>query len=146
MRKFLLPVINIVNLILLGIAFGLGGNTAIYTPAGTERTSLGNYYQVIWNNPTVMSVVTFFLFVTGVALCLFTLIPFKGRKFVALICGGMLIASGVLTLTLGGSLANPVLGYTNSGSLIALVVLLIVAGALEAIMSVYEICLIKKED
>ena len=146
MRKFLLPVINIVNLILVGIAFALGGNTAAYSPADTERVALGNYYQLVWNNPQVLGVVAFFLFVVGVFFLLVTLIPFKARKFVACLDGAMLIASGVLTLGLAGTVANPSLGYTNSGSLIAVAVLMIVAGGLAVLMACYELFFIKNED
>ena len=145
MRKFLLPVINIVNLILVGIAFALGGNTAAYTPSGTERAPLGNYYQLVWNKPEVLGVVAFFLFVVGVFFLLVTLIPFKARKFVALCDGAMLIASGVLTLGLASNVAGT-LGASNSGSLIALCVLLIVAGGLAVLMALYELFAIKKED
>ena len=146
MRKFLLPVINIVNLILVGIAFALGGNTAAYSPAGTERVALGNYYQLVWNNPQPFGVVAFFLFVVGVFFLLVTLVPFKARKFVACLDGAMLVAAGVLTLSLAGTVANETLGYTNSGSLIAVAVLMIVAGGLALLMSFYELFFIKKED
>ena len=146
MRKFLLPVINIVNLILVGIAFGLGGNTAIYSPKG-DTHPIGNYYQVIWNQPNVLGLVAFFLFVVGVFLLLVTLVPFKGRKFVALVNGGMLIASGILTLGLGNELARPASNpsFENSGSLIAFTVLLFIAGGLAILIALLELFM-KKED
>ncbi len=143
MRKFILPVINIVNLILVGIAFGLGGNTAINAPISPSAHPRGNYYQLIWNTPTVLGVVAFFLFVVGVFLLLVTLVPFKGRKFVALVNGGMLIASGVITLGLGSSVTNFM--WENTGSLVAMCTLMFVAGGLAILMALLELFM-KKED
>ena len=145
MRKFLLPVINIVNLILVGIAFALGGNTAVYSPAKEEH-AIGNYYQIVWNKPEVLGVVAFFLFVVGVFFLLVTLVPFKVRKFVAICDGGMLIAAGILTLMIGRSIAQFPDVTENTGSLIAMCVLMFVAGGLAILMALLEFAFNKKED
>lgn len=137
MRKFLLPIISIVNLILAGIAFGLGANTAAYSPAGSTR-AIGNYYQLVWNNPTVMGVLAFFFFVGAVFFTLVYFIPFKHRKCANFIVGGLYIAAGVLTLTVPNAYAQSSFAYTRSGSLVAMVVLMCVAGGLTLLSSVIE--------
>jgi len=137
MRKFLLPIISIVNLILAGIAFGLGGNTAAYSPAGTDR-AIGNYYQLVWNQPTGMAVTAFFLFVFAVFFTLVYFIPFKHRKCANILVGGLFIAAGALTLTVPNAYAQAAFAYTRSGSLIAMSVLMFVAGGLTLLASLLE--------
>lgn len=137
MRKFLLPIISIVNLILAGIAFGLGGNTAAYSPVGTDR-AIGNYYQLVWNQPTVMSMLAFFFFVFAVFFTLVYFIPFKHRKFANVLVGGLFIAAGLLTLTVPNIYAQSNFAYTRSGSLIAMTVLMCVAGGLSLLSSLIE--------
>lgn len=136
MRKFLLPVINLVNIILVSIAFGLGANTAV---TGTDNyTARGNYYQLIWErsfNP--VAIFGFFLFIFAVALVLVNFLPLKVRKFVTLLTGAAFIATGVIFLRtpyLSISMTNGEV----TGSLIAMAVLVFVAGALSLLMSVIE--------
>ena len=47
MRKFLLPIINLVNIILVSIAWGLSGKTAVID-AGRSDQACGNIYQIVW--------------------------------------------------------------------------------------------------
>lgn len=137
MRKFLLPIISIVTLILSGIAFGLGGNTAAYSPAESAR-AIGNYYQLVWNQPTVTSMLAFFFFVFAVFFTLVYFIPFKHRKFANFLIGGLFIAAGVLTLTVPNIYVQSNFGFTLSGSLIAMVVLMCVSGGLTLLSSLIE--------
>ena len=42
MRKFLLPIINLVNIILVSIAWGLSGKTAVLEKVNHQSTPKGN--------------------------------------------------------------------------------------------------------
>lgn len=139
MRKFLSPIINLVNLILVGIAFGLAGNTAIYSPVSPSEHALGNYYQVIWDNPQPMGVIAFFLFVVAVFFLVITLIPFKTRKFLAIVAGLMLIASAILTCIVTPTVAAFPNSVELSSSLIGFVVLLNIAGVFSITMGIIEL-------
>lgn len=132
MRKFLLPIISIVNLILAGIAFGLGGNTAAYAP---ESRAIGNYYQLVWNKPNLVTMLAFFFFVAAVFFTLVYFIPFKHRKCANILVGGLYGAAGALTLMIpnGSQFA-----YTRTGSLLAMAVLMFVAAALALVSSLIE--------
>ena len=137
MRKFLIPIINLVNIILVSITFGLGNNHAL-----TSEHMNQNYYQLVWNNanvPNVVGIVGFFLFVVGVAVVLFNFLPVKARKITTIVAGGMLIAAGILFLkTPGSANINPI-NPELTGSLIAMAVLVIIAGALSLVMCVLDI-------
>lgn len=138
MRKFLLPIISIVNLILAGIAFGLGANTAAYSPADST-IGAGNYYQLVWNQPQVIGMLAFFFFVFAVFFTLVYFIPFKHRKFANLVIGALFIGGGVCTLLVpANAYIMPKLSYTLTGSLIAMVVLMFVAGGLTLLASLLE--------
>ena len=139
MRKFLLPIINLVNLILVSIAWGLSGKTAVID-AGNKDIACGNMYQVIWEgskaNP--IAIVAFFLFIVGCALTLVAFIPAKWRKFVSCGAGVSYIAAGILFLlslkTYDYAMVKPEL----TSAFIAICVLVLIAGAFSACMSVYE--------
>lgn len=148
MKKFLLPIINIINIVLVSITFGLGNNTAVYLKEVAQNRPAGNWYQLVWEIPSVVGYLGFFLFVFGVATILFTLIPSKVRKWVNLLGGAALVAAGVMfLLTPGASYAGSVLGTELSNALIAMAVLVFVAGALALIAALLEIVplFIKKE-
>ena len=145
MRKFLLPIINLVNLILVSIAWGLSGKSAIID-AGNGDLACGNMYQIIWegSKANAIAIVAFFLFILGCALTLAAFIPAKWRKFVACGAGASYIAAGVLFLlspkTYNYAMVKPEL----TGAFIAICVLILIAGAFSLCMSALEF-LSKKE-
>lgn len=143
MRKFLLPIINLVNVILVSITFGLAKN-----PVGSIEytsklsTDLNNYYNVVWGyqeTPNAIGIVGFFLFVVAAFLTLVAFLPVKARKFVTEAAGALYIGAGVLFLLTPSHYCINILGSIElSGSLIAMAVLVFVAGALNLLMSVLE--------
>ena len=155
MRKFVFSIISIVNMILVGIAFGLGANSAAYI-TGNEDKVIGNFYQLVFKspnggNPSWINILCFALIVLAAALAVVALIPFKGRKFVNILGGGSFIAAGVLTLWVPTnymelSEAETKLSFASKGSLIAMSVLLLVAGALALIGAIVEFLPSKKEN
>lgn len=140
MRKIISPIINIVSLILVGIAYGLAGITAAYDAADN---SVGNFYQLVWDNPNAFSLVAFFLMIAATVAVLFVFIP-KGRVVTSILTAGLLIASGVMALMVPGKVAtvNPL---TNQPGLIGMAVLLFVAGGFSLIIAMFEIALRKSE-
>ena len=140
MRKFLLPIINLVNLILISIAWGLSGKTAIID-AGNGDYACGNMYQVIWQgkeaNP--IAIVGFFLFIFGCAAMLAAFIPAKWRKFVSCGAGALFIASGVLFLCSPKTYDYPIAKPELTSAFIAICVLILIAGAFSLAMSALEI-------
>ena len=139
MRKFLLPIINLVNLILISIAWGLSGKTAIID-AGNGDYACGNMYQVIWQgkeaNP--VAIVGFFLFIFGCAAMLAAFIPAKWRKFVSCGAGALFIASGVLFLCSPKTYDYPIAKPELTSAFIAICVLILIAGAFSLAMSAVE--------
>ena len=140
MRKFLIPIINLVNIILVSITFGISVNTSAID-AGLANKPLGNYYQFVWNpakNANVIGIVGFFLFVVAAALMLFNFLPLKARKFTSVLTGLMFVGAGVLFLLTPESCdINPV-ELELTGSLIAMAVLVIIAGALSLAMAALD--------
>ena len=141
MKKFILPVINLISIVLSAVIFGLGANSAVYR--GQTSAGQGNWYQLVWTIPqplAALAVVGFFVFVFAVFFALVTMIPFKARKYCLCLLGAMFIAAGVLFLLTPGAVytgANAA-SYIRSDSLIAMSVLAFVAGGLELIGSVVE--------
>lgn len=148
MKKFLLPIINIVNIVLVSITFGLGNNCALVVKEASSKRNVMNWYGLVWNPVVekghdvynVIGIVGFFLFVAAVAAVLFTLIPTKVRKWVNALSGAAFIASGVLfLLTPKASKMAGVLPFETTNSLIAMAVLVFVAGALALTAALIEI-------
>lgn len=136
MRKILSPIINLVSLILVGIAYGLAGISAANDVAGV---SVGSYYQLVWGNINTFNMVGFFLLIAATLFVLLTFIP-KGRKVLAFLSGALLIASGVMALLMPSHVAgiNPL---TNQPGLIGMAVLLFVAGGFELVIMGIEFAL-----
>lgn len=140
MKRILSPIINLVSLILVGVAFGLAGLTAA-SQANKAESSAGSYYTLVWNrfgdplHHSVLALIGFFLLCVGALVLLVVFLP-KIRKFVAPVGGLMLIGAGVLALLTPQSV-NPSL--TNKPGLIAMAVLLFVAGAFELVITALEI-------
>ena len=139
MRKFLLPIINLVNLILISIAWGLSGKTAIID-AGNGDYPCGNMYQVIWQgaNANPVAIVGFFLFIFGCAAMLAAFIPAKWRKYVSCCAGALFIASGVLFLCSQKTYDYPIAKPELTSAFIAICVLVLIAGAFSLAMSALE--------
>lgn len=140
MRKFLIPIINLVNIILVSISFGLANNTSV-VDAGLHDAPRGNYYQLVWNasdKANVLGIVGFFLFVVAAAVMLFNFLPFKVRKFTSILAGGMFIAAGVLFLKTPGGAAIHYINMSLTGSLIAMAILVIIAGVLSLVMAALD--------
>ncbi|MCQ2792796.1 MAG: hypothetical protein MJ221_00025 [Bacilli bacterium] len=135
MKKFLSPILNIISMILVGIAYGLGGITAAHNVA---QHSIGNYYQIVWggNSLIALNVVGFFLIVAGSAFLLLVFIP-KCRKYTAFLTAGLLIAGGVLALMSPANL-NSTLPVYNQPGLIGMASLLFAAGFFSLLISVIE--------
>lgn len=145
MRKFLIPIINLVNVILVTIAFVLGNTSAATTSYSGTSSDLPRYYHLIWNaadKTNVLGIVGFFVLIFAAVLMLINFIPFKGRKCVAGVAGAAFIAAGVLILKTpaAADLGPVVLGSLElSGALIAMAVLVIIAGALSLVMTVLDL-------
>lgn len=140
MRKFLIPIINLVNIILVSISFGLANNTAVIDSALNDAPR-GNYYQLVWNAADVkniIGIVGFFLFVVAAALMLVNFLPIKARKVTSPLAGLMFIGAGVLTLMTPANANIRFISMELTGSLIAMAVLLIIAGALSLVMAVLD--------
>ena len=143
MRKFLLPIINLVNVVLVSIAWGLSGKTAVIDAARSDAAS-GNIYQVIWegevasHNVNAMGIVGFFLFILACVLMLLAFIPFKARKFTTCLGGLSFIAGGVLFLNAPWHAARAIYKPELTGAIIAIAVLLFIAGAFTLVMSIIE--------
>ena len=147
MRKFLLPIINLVNVILVSIAWGLSANTSVID-AGHSDEACGNFYQVVWqgSRANVLGIIAFFLFCFASLAMLVAFLPVKVRKFVSCCAGVMFIATGVLFLLapIPPHYARGIAEAELTGSLIAMAVLVFCAGAFSLVMSVIEF-LSKKE-
>ena len=139
MKKFILPVINLVALVLSAVVFGLGANSAVYL--NTSTVGAGNWYQLVWTVApgTVVPLIGFFAFCFAAFLALATMIPFKGRKFGVLLAGALFVATGVMFLLTKDAVytAHKEL-YHNTDSFIAMAVLVFVAGGLELLGACVE--------
>lgn len=142
MRKFLLPVINLVNVILVVIVWILSAQTAVID-AGMKDLACGNFYQVVWqgSKANVLGIVGFFLFCVAVLLTLVVFLPIKGRKFLNCLNGLMYIGAGVMFLLapLPPHYAHGFAKAELTGAMIAMAVLVFVAGAFSLLMSVVEL-------
>lgn len=139
MRKFLLPIINLVNLILVSIAWGLSGKTAVID-AGRNDAKCGNIYQVIWmgSKPNIIAIVAFFLFCVACLITLIAFLPVKVRKFCTCLGGLMYVGAGVLFLLSPKTYDYSIIEVELTGALIAICVLILIAGAFSLCMSAIE--------
>lgn len=139
MKKFILPAINLIALVLSAVVFGLGANSAVYLK--TAANGAGNWYQLVWTVApgTVIPLIGFFAFCVAAFIALVTMIPFKARKFCVLLAALLFIATGVMFLLTKDAVysAHKEL-YSMTDSFIAMAVLVFVAGGLELIGSVVE--------
>ncbi|GEM_PF-2841246 len=133
MRKILLPILSLVSVILVAIAFGIAAQTAA---TRVDGSNFGNYYQLVFERGSnVFATLSFvFLIIATVALVV-CLIPFKFRKFVLPGASVLFILTGVFMI-LAPKHASDVSPLTVTGSMTATAVLLIVTGAVLCLMTV----------
>lgn len=145
MRK-LIPFVNIFVLILIAIVWPLGAAVALYVPAligDAVRSDIGNFYQVIWGfggNLSATMIVGFVMLSVGSLLVIPAFIPMKLQRVILIVIAVFFVASGVIFLllpTLYKSVNDTMLTIKLGGSVIAMSVLLIVGGAVEAAMVIF---------
>ena len=142
MKKFIIPVINLVALVLSAIIFGLGANSAVYFGSQTSNGQ-GNWYQLVWslsNGPAFFGQLGFFLFIAAVVGALLTMIAFKHRRFVLLFVCALFVGAGVMILLSPESVYTGVNAalYHRTDSLIAMGVLAFVAAFLECVAALVD--------
>ena len=124
MRKILVPVLSLVCVVLVAIAFGISAQTVA---TRVDGSNFGNYYQLVFERGSnAFAVVSFVFFVVAAVLLLVCLIPTKFRKFVLPADAASFIVAGIFVLLAPGKAAEKI---TANGTLTATAVLLIVAGA-----------------
>ena len=124
MRKILVPVLSLVSVVLVAIAFGISAQTVA---TRVDGSNFGNYYQLVFQRGSnVFALVSFICFVAAAALLVVCLLPTKFRKFVLPVDAAAFVAAGVFTLLAPSKAAEKI---TANGTLTATAVLLIVAGA-----------------
>ncbi len=143
MRKFLLPIINAINLILVSVCWILSAgksNDSAIIDAGKGDVGCGNLYQLVWggSKPNVLAIIAFFLFIAGCVFVLAAFLPVKVRKFISCLGGASLIASGVLFLLSPKTYDYPIVEAKLTGRFIAFVVLAFIAGAFLVAMAAIE--------
>lgn len=130
MRKILVPILSLVCVVLVSIAFGISAQTVA---TRIDDSNFGNYYQLVFERGSnVFALVSFICFVAAAALLVVCLIPTKFRKFVLPVDGAAFIAAGVFVLLAPSKAVEKI---TPNGTLTATAVLLIVAGALVCCMA-----------
>ena len=143
MRKFLLPVINLINLILVSIAWGLSAakeNDSAIIDAGNKDVGCGNLYQVVWggSHANILAIIAFFAFILGCVLMLAAFLPIKARKFIACAEGLSFVGAGVLFILSPKTYDYPIVKAELTGRFIAVIVLILIAGAFSLLMSAID--------
>lgn len=143
MRKFLLPVINLINLILVSIAWGISAakeNDSAIIDAGNKDVGCGNLYQVVWggSHANILAIIAFFAFILGCVLMLAAFLPIKARKFIACLEGLSFVGAGVLFILSPKTYDYPIVKAELTGRFIAIIVLILIAGAFSLLMSVID--------
>ena len=148
MKKFIVPIINLVSLILASVVFGLGATTAVkYEP---NDTVAGNWYQLVWEFPDplkAIAIIGFFFFCFACFFTLLTMIPFKFRFVGVCLAGLLFIGAGVMFLLTPGAVygaSTNAAGYVKTDSFIAMIVLVFVAGGLELVATAVSLLPEKK--
>ena len=142
MRKFLSPILNVINLILVSVAWGLSNQSGAVYDAARGNDHCGTFYDIVWTGtkPNVVAIIAFFLFCVACFAMLVTFLPIKAREFVACAQGLMFIGAGVLLFLA----PNPkfydcrILEPKLSGAYIAMLVLILVAGAFSLCIAAFE--------
>ena len=143
MRKFLLPVINLINLILVSIAWGLSAakeNDSAIIDAANKDVGCGNLYQVVWggSHANILGIIAFFAFILGCVLMLAAFLPIKARKFIACLEGLSFVGAGVLFILSPKTYDYAIVKPELTDRFIAIIVLILIAGAFSLLMSVID--------
>ena len=140
MRKFLSPILNVINLILVSIAWGLSGQTAVNDIGVNNKIASGNIYEVIWkgSNANIVAIIGFFLFCVACLGMLIVFLPMKVRKFVACCTGLMFAGAGVLFLLSPKFYDRGSGQFEPTGILIAISVLILVAALFSLCIAAFE--------
>ena len=140
MRKFLSPILNVINLILVAIAWGLSGQSALNDIGVEANAPAGNLYQLVFfgTKTNILAIIGFCLFCVACFGMLVAFLPLKVRKFVACLNGLMFAGAGVLFL-----LAPKFYDYGSgkfemTGAFIAICVLILVAALFSLCMAALE--------
>lgn len=149
MKKFLLPIISLVNVVLFSIAFGLGGNSAYSLVLANSKQVGQDWYSLVWTpiegGSNAFGVFGFFFFIFAALLVLLAWVPTKGRKWFNLGACVLSVLTGVFFLEapvkLGRAAVAPI---ENSDSLIAMAVLVFIAAFLSLVNAVIELAPSKK--
>lgn len=147
MKKFIVPIINLVSLILSSVVFGLGATSAVkFTPRDEVA---GNWYELVWTRFSPLSaiaIVGFFLFCFACFFTLLTMIPFKFRFVGVCLAGLLFIGAGVMFLLTPGAVytGSNASDYAKTDSFIAMIVLVFVAGGLELVATAVSLLPEKK--
>ena len=131
MRKILLPILSLVCVVLVSIAFGIAAQTA-----GTrvDGSNFGNYYQLVFERGSnAFALVSFILFVVASAALLVCLVPTKFRKFVLPADAALFIAAGVFMILAPKHAEEAI---TATGSMTSTAVLVIVTGGVLCLMTI----------
>ena len=140
MRKFLSPILNLINLILVSIAWGLSGQSAVKDAVVESHPVAGNMYQVVWmgSKANILGIIGFLLFCVACFGLLVAFLPLKARKFVACLNGLMFAGAGVLLL-LAPKFYDAGSGkFELTGAFIAICVLILVAALVSLCMAALD--------
>lgn len=127
MRKILLPILSLVCVVLIAVAFGIAAQTAA---TRVDGSNFGNYYQLVFERGSnVFALVSFICFVLATVCFVVCLVPSKIRKFALPVDAVLFIVAGVFMI-LTPSHAKDVAALTVTGTMIATYVLVIITGAI----------------
>lgn len=142
MRKFLSPILNVINLILVSVAWGLSNQPGAVYDAARNNAPCGTFYQIVWGGESanILAIIAFFLFCVACFAMLVTFLPLKVRKFIACAQGLMFIGAGVLLFLAPNPKFYDSLIFEPklSGAYIAMLVLILVAGAFSLCIAAFE--------
>ena len=94
MRKILVPVLSLVAVVLVAIAFGISAQTVA---TRVDDSNFGNYYQLVFERGSnAFAVVSFVCLIVAAVLLLVCLIPTKFRKFVLPADAALFVVSGTV--------------------------------------------------
>ena len=140
MRKFLSPILNVINLILVSIAWGLSGQSAVKDAVVKSHPVSGNMYQVVWmgSKANIIGIIGFLLFCVACFGLLVAFLPLKVRKFVACLNGLMFAGAGVLLLLAPKFYCAGSGEFELTGAFIAICVLILVAALFSLCMAAVD--------
>lgn len=148
MRKIIVPIVDIVILILIGISFGLAGITFL---KDASQASIGTFYQLVWPadmKVNAVALVAFFAMCVAPFFTLLSFVPFKLRSAFNGLSAVLLIGAGVIALMLPKILTSGMevaLTLYLQGGAWGMAILLFVAALLSIINVLIDVALLKAE-